>query len=70
MSEPFSFENAERTIGEAGMKAAERNAAEAPPISPTIRAQVRAVVASARAAPSTPSAVPAERDELVPDADA
>lgn len=48
MTAPFSFEAAERRIGEAGMRAAERNAAEAPPISPTIRAKVRAVVLSAR----------------------
>ncbi|MEV4861517.1 hypothetical protein [Streptomyces ossamyceticus] len=48
MTAPFSFEKAERSIGEAGMRAAERNAAEAPPISPEIRAKVRAVVLSAR----------------------
>jgi hypothetical protein len=48
MTAPFSFEAAERRVGVAGMKAAERNAENAPPISPTTRAQVRAVVLSAR----------------------
>lgn len=52
----FSFAEAERLLGPEVMEHAQRLADEAPPLSPEIRAQVRAVFVSARAMGGLPAA--------------
>lgn len=50
----FSRAKAERTLGPAGVEAARRVVAAAPPLSPELREQVRAVFASTRVARPAP----------------
>jgi hypothetical protein len=49
MTAPFSWSESERRLGKAAAEAADRIAAEAPPLSVEVREQLRVLFASARA---------------------
>lgn len=55
MTAPFSFEESARRLGPAA-EVADRIAEEAPPFSPEVREQLRALFASARTARPAPAA--------------
>jgi hypothetical protein len=59
MTGPFSFEESERRLGKAAAEAADRVAAEAPPLSIEVREQIRAVLATVRTPRPVPTAAKA-----------